>query len=206
MNSQSKKSAWKCQGGFSGIGSHAPNNSSKQFFLGDLFFPFTFFTIWVPKKGQFSFCPAGDNQQSPGRSSEMCKVWRGATYSALLWGLMTQSSTARLIANLPPGPFSLMSPSGGVVVTFIAMRGALGFLCGAPTLSSYKHLATGAFFIYFFFAGCQPDWLLLQMSKGWASHLPAFCYGFLLVNSDSELDRRIWKAEKFQTQTTALKE
>lgn len=43
---------------------------------------------------------------------------------------------------------------------------------------------------------CQPDWLRLQMSKGWASHLSAFYYSFLLVNFDSKLDKRITKAAK----------
>lgn len=62
-------------------------------------------------------------------------------YSILLRGLMTQANTARLIANLPLEPFSLISPSDDEVVTFITIGSALGFLCGALTLSSYKHPA-----------------------------------------------------------------
>lgn len=54
-------------------------------------------------------------------------------YATLHSGHATQTNPARLIANLPLEPFSLISPSDDAVVTFITIRGALGFLCGALT-------------------------------------------------------------------------
>lgn len=64
-------------------------------------------------------------------------------FSTVLSGLMTQTITAKLIANLPLEPRSLISPSDDDDVTFVTTGSAPGFLCGA----SDKHPATPAVFL-----------------------------------------------------------
>lgn len=56
---------------------------------------------------------------------------------------MTQTTTAKLIANLPLEPRSLISPSDDDDVTFVTTESAPGLLCG----TSDKHLATPAVFL-----------------------------------------------------------
>lgn len=76
-------------------------------FSSAFYFSLTFFTIWMPEN--CSTTSAHQDQQSPGSNAEIRSIWSGLMSSPSLSGRVTQTYTARRIANLPLKPFSLIS-------------------------------------------------------------------------------------------------
>lgn len=77
------------------------------------------------------------------KERQNAKFGEQLTFSTLPSSLMTQTTTAKLIANLPLEPRSLISPSDDDDVTFVTTESAPVLLCG----TSDKHPATPAVFL-----------------------------------------------------------